>query len=168
MDRGAAPARPFAGQLRSKQETARAAELARYRESIIEERNRELKRLQKVLEGANIKLGSVVVAIHNKSAQRLLERLSSGETMANSEEISKLIHKSLQPKLDEIVASLDGIHTASTGIAGADPRPHRRPGQTHPGAGPNGGNVHGGVPASHCGGLSNARYCPAQRGGHPC
>ena len=65
------------------------------RKSIIEERSRELNRLQKVLEGANIKLGSVVADIHSKSARRLLERLAAGETMDDSEEISKLLHKSL-------------------------------------------------------------------------
>ena len=86
-------------------------ELTRYRKSIIEERSRELNRLQKVLEGANIKLGSVVADIHSKSARRLLERLAAGETMDDSEEISKLLHKSLLSKLDEIVAALDGIVT---------------------------------------------------------
>lgn len=86
-------------------------ELTRYRKSIIEERSRELNRLQKVLEGANIKLGSVVSDIHSKSAQRLLERLVSGEAMDNIDEISKLLHHSLLPKLDQIVASLDGIVT---------------------------------------------------------
>ena len=64
-----------------------------------------------MLEGANIKLGSVVADIHSKSARRLLERLAAGETMDDSEEISKLLHKSLPSKLDEIVAALDGIVT---------------------------------------------------------
>lgn len=86
-------------------------ELTRCRKSIIEERSRELNRLKKVLEGANIKLGSVVADIHGKSARRLLERLAAGEAMDDSEEISKLLHKSLLSKLDEIVAALDGIVT---------------------------------------------------------
>ena len=38
-------------------------ELVRYRKSLIEERSRELNRLQKILEGANIKLASVVKAV---------------------------------------------------------------------------------------------------------
>lgn len=83
-------------------------ELTRCRKGIIEERSRELNRLQKVLEGANInKLGSVVADIHSKSARRLLGRLAAGET----EKFSKLLHKSLLSKLDEIVAALDGIVT---------------------------------------------------------
>jgi transposase len=39
---------------------AELRELVRYRRSIIEERARQHNRIQKVLEGANIKLGSVV------------------------------------------------------------------------------------------------------------
>lgn len=34
-------------------------ELVRYRRSLIEERTREVNRIQKVLEGANIKLASI-------------------------------------------------------------------------------------------------------------
>ena len=86
-------------------------ELTRYRKSIIEERSRELNRLQKVLEGANIKLGSVVKDIQGKSARRLLERLAAGEPMDDCGEISRLLHSSLLPRLDEIMASLDGIIT---------------------------------------------------------
>ena len=86
-------------------------ELTRYRKSIIEERSRELNRLQKVLEGANIKLGSVLKDIQGKSARRLLDRLVSGEAMDDCAEISKLLHCSLLPKLDEIMVSLDGIIT---------------------------------------------------------
>ena len=86
-------------------------ELTRYRKSIIEERSRELNRLQKVLEGANIKLGSVIKDIQGKSARRLLERLAAGEPLDDCGEIAKLLHHSLLPKLDEIMASLDGIIT---------------------------------------------------------
>ena len=44
-------------------------ELVRYRRSIIEERARQHNRIQKVLEGANIKLGSVVSDIMGVSAR---------------------------------------------------------------------------------------------------
>ncbi len=56
-------------------------ELTHYLKSIIEGRSRELSRLQKVLEGANIKLGSVVKDIQGKSAGRLLEHLAVGKAM---------------------------------------------------------------------------------------
>jgi len=42
-------------------------ELVRYRKSLIEERSRELNRLHKILEGANIKLASVVKDINGVS-----------------------------------------------------------------------------------------------------
>ena len=96
---------------REQRELRELRELTRYRKSIIEERSRELNRLQKVLEGANIKLGSVVADIHGKSARRLLEWFAAGEAMDDSEEISKLLHKSLLSKLDEIMAALDRIVT---------------------------------------------------------
>ncbi len=43
-------------------------ELVRYRKSLVGERTRELKRLQKMLEGANIKLSGTVKDINGKSA----------------------------------------------------------------------------------------------------
>ena len=43
-------------------------EITRYRKSLTEERSRETNRLQKILEGANIKLDSVVKDINGKSA----------------------------------------------------------------------------------------------------
>ena len=50
-------------------------EITRYRKSLTEERCRETNRLQKILEGANIKLDSVVKDINGKSARKLLERI---------------------------------------------------------------------------------------------
>ena len=43
-------------------------EIARYRKSLVEERARELNRLEKTLQGANIKLSSVVSDINGKSS----------------------------------------------------------------------------------------------------
>ena len=66
-------------------------EVSRYRKSLIEERARELNRLQKVLEGANIKLDSVVSDINGKSARRLLDAVIS-EQQLKPEEIAGLLH----------------------------------------------------------------------------
>ncbi len=85
-------------------------ELARYRKSIIEERSRELNRLQKVLEGANIKLDSVVSDINGKSARKLLEQIVANEA-PSKDEIGKMIHGRLHKKLDEIMLSIEGITT---------------------------------------------------------
>ena len=47
-------------------------ELTRYRKSLVEERSQELNRLQKMLEGANIKLSGTVSAINGLSARNIL------------------------------------------------------------------------------------------------
>jgi hypothetical protein len=52
-------------------------ELVRYRRSIIEERARQCNRIQKVLEGANIKLGSVVSDIMGVSSKDILVPLET-------------------------------------------------------------------------------------------
>ena len=56
-------------------------ELVRYRKSLVGERTRELNRLQKMLEGANIKLSGTVSDINGKSARSLLEYLLTGKTI---------------------------------------------------------------------------------------
>ena len=80
-------------------------ELARYRKSLIEERSRELNRLQKILEGANIKLASVVKDINGVSARKLLNRIIADD-LPNADEASRLIHSRMLPKLPEIMASM--------------------------------------------------------------
>jgi transposase len=55
-------------------------ELTRYRKSLIEERAREVNRIQKVLEGANIQLSSRVSDILGKSGPRMLAALAAGTT----------------------------------------------------------------------------------------
>ena len=44
-----------------------------YRKSLVEEKNREVNRLQKLLEGANIKLSTQLSDIIGKRSRRLLE-----------------------------------------------------------------------------------------------
>ncbi len=85
-------------------------EIARYRKSLIEERSREICRLQKILEGANIKLDSVVTNINGKSARKLLDRIIANET-PDSEEVAQIIHSRLLPKLAQIMQSIEGITT---------------------------------------------------------
>src|SRR5438128_2572529 len=55
-------------------------ELTRYRTSLIRERAAEINRVQKTLEGANIKLGDVASDILGVSARRMLEALIGGTT----------------------------------------------------------------------------------------
>lgn len=55
-------------------------ELTRYRTSLVEERAREVNRLQKTLEDTNLKLGDVVSDVMGKAASMILHALAEGET----------------------------------------------------------------------------------------
>jgi transposase len=55
-------------------------ELTRYRKTIIEERTRLVNRVQKLLEGANIKLSSVATNVMGVSARAMLAELVAGQT----------------------------------------------------------------------------------------
>src|SRR5829696_9300479 len=50
-------------------------ELTRYRASLVQERSAEVNRLQKTLEGANIKLGAVASNVVGKSGREILAAL---------------------------------------------------------------------------------------------
>ena len=75
-------------------------EIVRYRKNLIEERSRELNRLEKTLEGANIKLSSFVSSLTGVSSRKLLEQAIIGEV--NDDNIDDLIHHSMQSKREEI------------------------------------------------------------------
>lgn len=81
-------------------------ELVRYRRSIIEERARQHNRIQKVLEGANIKLGSVVSDIMGVSAKDMLHAIADGED--DPEKLSNLARRTMKKKKDELELALRG------------------------------------------------------------
>jgi transposase len=54
-------------------------ELIRYRKSIVEERSREYCRMDKVLQGANIKLSSVASSLETKSGRAMIKAIALGE-----------------------------------------------------------------------------------------
>jgi len=83
-------------------------ELIRYRNSRKEERAREINRLQKMLEGANIKLGDVVSDVMGKSANRLLI-LALTQSEITTDEIAAASHGGIKASIDEIRAALKGI-----------------------------------------------------------
>lgn len=86
-------------------------EIARYRKSLIEERSREINRLQKMLEGANVKLASVVSNINGKSSRRLLEEMIQQEKL-EEEQIVALLHPNMYSKVPEIMKAVDGVLSA--------------------------------------------------------
>ncbi|RKO65486.1 IS110 family transposase [Desulfofundulus salinus] len=82
-------------------------ELVRYRRSLVEEQSREANRIQKLLEGANIKLGDVVTDVLGKTGREILECLVKGET--DPEKLAGLARGRLKKKRDQLVEALVGI-----------------------------------------------------------
>ena len=81
-------------------------ELVRYRRSIIEEQARQHNRIQKVLEGANIKLGSVVSDIMGVSAKEMLRAIADGEE--NPEVLSNFARRTMKKKKEDLKLALKG------------------------------------------------------------
>jgi len=81
-------------------------ELTRYRTSLIRERAAEINRIQKTLEGANIKLGDVASDILGVSARRMLEALIGGTT--DPAELADLAKDKLRKKLPQLERALKG------------------------------------------------------------
>lgn len=81
-------------------------ELVRYRRSMIDERAREYNRIQKVLEGANIKLASVVSDIKGLSSRDMLDSILAGEE--DVKVISSLARGKLKKKTSQLELALQG------------------------------------------------------------
>jgi transposase len=81
-------------------------ELTRYRKSLVEARAREVSRVQKVLEGANIKLASVATDVLGKSGRAMLEALIAGEQ--DPARLSELARGRMRSKRPELQRALDG------------------------------------------------------------
>lgn len=81
-------------------------ELTRYRTAKVRERSREVQRLQKTLEGANIKLAAVAADVTGKSARQMLETLVAGTTDATT--LATLAEGRLRKKVAELRRALDG------------------------------------------------------------
>ena len=81
-------------------------ELARYRASLVHERTAEVNRLQKVLEGANVKLAAVATDIMGTSGREMLAALVEGE--ADAAELAQLARGRLREKLPQLERALVG------------------------------------------------------------
>ena len=84
-------------------------EVVRYRKSLIEERSREINRLEKTLEGANIKLSSYVSDLTGVSSRKLLNQAIEGGVTPDN--IGDLIHSSMQEKSSVLLLAMDGVLT---------------------------------------------------------
>jgi transposase len=81
-------------------------ELTRYRTTLVRERSAELNRLQKTLEGANVKLASVVSDINGKSAREMMAALVGG--VMDVDAVANLAKGRLREKVLELQRALAG------------------------------------------------------------
>jgi transposase len=84
-------------------------DLTRYRSKLVQERTRLANRLQKVLEDANVKLGSVASDVLGKSGRAMLEAMIAGEE--NGEVLADMALGSLRSKQADLAKALTGRMT---------------------------------------------------------
>ncbi len=82
-------------------------ELVRYRKALIRERANEVNRIQKLLEGANIKLAAVATDVLGVSGRQMLEALVGGTT--DPQALAALAKGKLQRKQPELEQALAGV-----------------------------------------------------------
>ena len=87
-------------------------DMTRFRKSQIEERARNINRLQKFLEGANIKVGSWLSDVEGKSAKELLE-LVIGRSDFTVDDVAERMHGNMKSTAEELFLSLEGSITPS-------------------------------------------------------
>lgn len=85
-------------------------DMARFRKSQIEERTRNINRLQKFLEGANVKLGSWLSDIEGKSATELLELIIGTEEFTVND-VQAHMHGNMKSSPEEIFSAVEGYIT---------------------------------------------------------
>lgn len=81
-------------------------DLIRYRTSLIQERTREVNRVQKVLEDANLKLGSVASNVLGVSGREMLEQIIAGQD--DPTRLAQLARGVLRKKIAELERALTG------------------------------------------------------------
>ncbi len=81
-------------------------DLTRSRKNLVEHRTQEINRVHKVLETANIKLGSVASNVVGVSGRRMLEAIKQGES--DPQVLAELAKGRLREKLPALPLALDG------------------------------------------------------------
>jgi transposase len=81
-------------------------ELYRYKKKLISQRVSERNRLQKILEDANIKLGSVVSDVYGKTGWSIICSLIEGNT--DTVKLANLAKGSLKKKIPQLISALTG------------------------------------------------------------
>lgn len=86
-------------------------DLIRYRTSLIQERAREINRVQKVLEDANVKLASVATNVMGVSGRQMLEAIIAG--VEEPEVLAEMAKGRLRAKIPQLEQALEGRVRAS-------------------------------------------------------
>jgi transposase len=108
-------------------------ELTRYRKTQIQERSREVQRLDKVLQDAGIKLSSVATDVLGVLGRAMLEALMAGTH--DPEVLAALAKGRLRAKLPALREALAGrFRTYHHGLLVGQILAHRLPGRDHRGA----------------------------------
>jgi transposase len=109
-------------------------ELTRYRTSLVRERAAQVSRVQKVLEGANIKLAAVAKAITGVSGRDMLAALLAGSTDAAA--MAQLARGRMREKIPQWTKGVGGALRGASALPGGPatgaqrfPRRAERPGQ---------------------------------------
>lgn len=85
-------------------------ELTRYRVRLTEERTREVNRVQKTLEGCNLKLGDVVSDVVGKASRMILSAIADGES--DPTRLASLAVGRVRASQEELEAALTGTVSA--------------------------------------------------------
>jgi transposase len=91
---------------------AQLRDLTRYRKKLIEDRAKEVQRVQKVLEDAGIKLESVVTDVMGKAARRMIEALIAGERDPNV--LADMALTRMRPRIPQLRLALVGRFNTTT------------------------------------------------------
>jgi transposase len=81
-------------------------DLTRQQSKLVQQRNAVANRIQKVLESANIKLGSVATDVLGVSGRKIIEALMAGEKDVSA--LAELAQKRLRGKIPELQRALEG------------------------------------------------------------
>ena len=86
-------------------------EATRYRKSLTQERTRGLNRLQKMLEGANIKITSILSGVLGVTSRNINEYVLENDEDITIEKANELVTTRIHAKLEDVVRAMEGIIT---------------------------------------------------------
>lgn len=86
-------------------------EATRYRKSLTEERTRNINRLQKMLEGANIKISSILSNVLGVTSRNLIEYVLENDEELTEEKANELVTTKIHAKMEDVMRAMNGIIT---------------------------------------------------------